>query len=75
MLTPSEQRAMQLDNEAFLRLQFVLGEIEIVFAEIAPTLCDECGEPTASDEGICFQCQCELHAVGAFDMDGDGWRF
>ncbi len=41
--------------------------------EVEDEPCSECGVPTASDEGICYQCQCGLHAVGAFDMDGKGW--
>jgi hypothetical protein len=39
----------------------------------APT-CDECGRAGDYFEGICLECQCALHAVGAFNMDGDGWR-
>lgn len=37
--------------------------------------CSECGTPLPADhsDGICYQCQCELHAIGAFDMDGRGW--
>lgn len=37
-------------------------------------LCDFCERPTSSEEGLCYECQCAHHAVGAFDMDGGGWR-
>jgi hypothetical protein len=36
--------------------------------------CEECGAPTASREGVCYECQCRGHAEGWFDMDGDGRR-
>jgi hypothetical protein len=38
-----------------------------------PAVCQECGNPTASQEGICYQCQCTGHAQGWFDMDGEGY--
>lgn len=35
--------------------------------------CSECNgsisAEMAAEVGICFQCQCELHAIGAYDMD------
>jgi len=36
--------------------------------------CAECGEPGRYYEGLCYQCQTDLHEVGAYDMDGDGWQ-
>lgn len=37
--------------------------------------CGECGRPISRwGEGVCYQCQCELHAAGAIDMDNDPWR-
>ena len=37
--------------------------------------CVECGCEVSPDnrDCLCYQCQCELHAIGAFDMDGKGW--
>lgn len=41
----------------------------------APEPCENgCGRD-ASYDGLCYQCQCDLHAAGAYNMDGDGWRF
>lgn len=42
-------------------------------AAAAPELCAECGLTEAACDGICYQCQCELHSLGAYDMDGAGW--
>jgi hypothetical protein len=37
--------------------------------------CGECGSPIlVGGEGVCYQCQCELHSIGAIDMDNDPWR-
>jgi hypothetical protein len=37
--------------------------------------CCECGRPVlVGGEGICYQCQCELHSIGAIDMDSDPWN-
>ncbi len=35
--------------------------------------CGDCGQSTASQEGLCYQCQTIHHAAGDFDMDGPGW--
>lgn len=35
--------------------------------------CSECGQAAAYD-GLCYQCQTVLHAIGAYDMDGEGWN-
>jgi len=41
-------------------------------------LCAECNTPISHEnhDGICYQCQCELHALGIFNMDaeGPGWK-
>ena len=34
--------------------------------------CPECGAHTGT--GTCYQCQCYLHSIGAYDMDGEGYR-
>lgn len=36
--------------------------------------CCECNRPSDNPEGVCYECQCTLHALGAYDMDGNGWR-
>jgi len=38
----------------------------------APDMCDECLVNTAAYDGLCYECQCSLHSVGAYDMDGAG---
>jgi uncharacterized paraquat-inducible protein A len=37
-------------------------------------LCVECEQVEAAYEGLCYQCQCYLHSIGAYDMDGTGWK-
>jgi hypothetical protein len=32
--------------------------------------CGWCGKPCGNLEGMCYECQCEAHAAGAFNMDG-----
>lgn len=32
--------------------------------------CDNCDTPGEFYDGLCYQCQCELHALGLYDMDG-----
>lgn len=39
--------------------------------EIPDERCDECGTPGTFYDGLCYQCQCELHAIGAYNMDGE----
>lgn len=34
--------------------------------------CGDCGQETASDEGLCYECQTRHHGID-FDMDGRGW--
>lgn len=36
--------------------------------------CTECGTQLAAHDGLCYECQTKLHALGAYDMDGQGWR-
>lgn len=44
------------------------GTIYVVQAD--PPLCDGgCGGRTGSPTGMCYQCQCEAHADGWYDMD------
>jgi len=33
-----------------------------------------CGAEVTNTDGICYECQCRLHALGDFNMDGEGWR-
>lgn len=38
--------------------------------EAEPPLCDGgCGDRTGSSTGMCYQCQCQAHSAGWFDMD------
>ena len=34
--------------------------------------CDGCGREGNYYDGLCYQCQCDAHANGEYDMDGDG---
>ncbi len=36
--------------------------------------CEGCEAVGRYYEGLCYQCQCDHHAMGVYDMDGDGWR-
>lgn len=51
----------------------VMASEASLYSENMPK-CAECGCSSDNPEGICYECQCFLHSVGAFDMDGRGWR-
>ena len=36
--------------------------------------CYNCGVKGKFYDDLCYQCQCDLHAIGTYDMDGDGWQ-
>jgi hypothetical protein len=36
--------------------------------------CSGCGAEGKYHDDLCYQCQCEAHADGSYDMDGDGLR-
>lgn len=42
---------------------------------VTTPLCVECDRPISEDnwDMVCYECQCYLHRIGAFDMDGKGW--
>jgi hypothetical protein len=35
--------------------------------------CSECGAEGKYYDDLCYQCQCELHAIGKYNMDEEGW--
>lgn len=42
----------------------------IFYIEAEPPLCaGGCGLPTPNRVGMCYQCQCEVHTEGWYDMD------
>ena len=74
-----EQYLYELEEEldrAESRVNFLRQEIQDHKNEPIEAECAECGTPISPDnwDGICYQCQCELHAIGVFDMDGEGWN-
>jgi hypothetical protein len=34
-------------------------------------LCEECGQPAVTTDGLCYRCQAIAHALGLYNMDGD----
>jgi hypothetical protein len=53
----------------------VLDSAVGVTADVPPDdSCIGCGAEGKYYDDLCYQCQCEYHAVGRYDMDGDGWQ-
>lgn len=70
------------DVEAIAAVGAVVGVVAAVEADVRgwggkldkEDTCEGCGAVGRYYEGLCYQCQCDAHAVGEYDMDGDGWR-
>jgi hypothetical protein len=49
------------------------GSVTARHAEDQGDCCAECGVAGHYYDDICYQCQCTLHTIGRYDMDGNGW--